>query len=128
MMKENDRLSEELSTQLQADLQSIVKEVDLVNMEFSNRLRNAESVCDGKKESTNANKSQADASVNSLRLENDQNTEKVNNKVGEITLEIRSVTSSSDECNIRIQTDKQIFQIRNPEIKFRVWKCKNKNE
>jgi hypothetical protein len=57
MMKENDRLRQELSTQLQADLQSIAKEVDVVNMEFSKRLRNAESLCDGKKESTNTNKS-----------------------------------------------------------------------
>jgi len=64
-------------------------------------------VCDGLKESTNAYKSQGDASVNSLRLENNQNTEDANKKVAEITLEIRSDASSLDDCNIRIQNDKK---------------------
>jgi hypothetical protein len=55
------------------------------------------------KESTRAYKSQTDARVNSLRLENNQNEGEVNNKIGEINLEIRAVASSSDERNIRIQ-------------------------
>ena len=120
MMNENDRLREEFSAQLQTHIRSIAKESDVVNMEFTNRLRNAENVCDGMKESTNAWKSQTDASVNSLRLENNQNTEEVNNKVGEITLEIRSVASSLDECNIRIQNDKQVLKSEIQKLKFRV--------
>lgn len=55
------------------------------------------------KESTRAYKSQTDARVNSLRLENNQNEGEVNNMIGEINLEIRAVASSSDERNIRIQ-------------------------
>jgi len=39
----------------------------------------------------NAYKSQSDASVNSLRLETNQNKEEVKNKVGELTLEIRQL-------------------------------------
>jgi hypothetical protein len=35
-----------------------------------------------------------------------QNKEEVNNKVGELTLEIRSVASNLDECNSNIQIDR----------------------
>jgi hypothetical protein len=64
-------------------------------------------------ESMIAYKSQTDASVNSLRLEMNQNKEEVKNKVGELTLEIRSVASSLEECSSNIQTDRQVDQ---PEI------------
>ena len=40
-------------------------------------------------ECMNAYKSQTDASVNSLRLEMNQNKEEVKNRVGELTFEIR---------------------------------------
>jgi hypothetical protein len=53
-------------------------------------------VCNGIKGSTNAYKSQVEVSVNSLRLENNQNIEEVNNTVRELTLEIRSFASSLD--------------------------------
>ena len=39
-----------------------------------------------------------------------QNKEEVKNKVGELTLEIRSVASSLDECNSDIHTDRQVYQ------------------
>jgi len=107
MMKENGRLREEFATQLQTDVRSIAKEVDAVNMEFTNCLRHAESVCSGLQESTNVYKSHAHSSVNSLRLKINQNTEEVNNKLGEITIEMRSAACSLDECNIRIQNDKK---------------------
>lgn len=42
------------------------------------------SVCDVMHDNMNAYKSQTDASVNSLRSEMNQNTEEVNNKVGDI--------------------------------------------
>ena len=58
-------------------------------------------VCDGMKENTNAYKSQANTSINSLRLENNQNTVEVNNK----TLEIRSLhlvwTRATSEYELR---------------------------
>ena len=47
------------------------------DMELTNCVRNFESVCDRMNESTNAYKSQTDASINSLRLEINQNTEEV---------------------------------------------------
>jgi hypothetical protein len=52
---------------------------------------------------------QTDASVNSLRLEIKQNKEEANSKVGELTLEIRSVEPSSDEGNSRIKTDRHVY-------------------
>jgi two-component sensor histidine kinase len=69
MTKENDRMRQEFSTQLQADVQSIAKEVDVVtestDMELINCVRNFESACERMNESTNAYKSQTDASVKS---------------------------------------------------------------
>jgi hypothetical protein len=91
-------MRQEFSTQLQTEVQSIAKEVDVVrestDMALTNCVRSFESACDGMNESMNAYKSQTDASVNSLRLEINQNKEEVKNKVGELTLEIRSVASS----------------------------------
>jgi len=52
----------------------------------------------------NVYKSQTDVSVNSRRLETNQNKEEVKNKVGELTLEIRSVASSLDECKSPLST------------------------
>jgi DNA anti-recombination protein RmuC len=72
-------------------------------------------------ESMNAYKSQTDARANRLRLQMNQEKDEVKKKVGELTLEIRSVASSSDECNSTIQTDRQVYQSEiqklNPEIK-----------
>jgi hypothetical protein len=65
----------------------------------------------------NAYTSETDASVNSLRLQTNQNDEVVKKTVGELTLEIRSVASSLEECNSTIQTDTSL-PIRNPKIKF----------
>ena len=104
MTKENDRMRQEYSTELQTEVQSIAKEVEVVRestgMELTNGMQNFESVCDGMNVSMNAYKSQNDASVNTLRLEMNKN------KVGELTLHIRSVASSLDECNSNIQIDK----------------------
>jgi Skp family chaperone for outer membrane proteins len=108
--KENARMRQEFSTQLQTEVQSIAKEVDVfresTDIELTKCVRNFENACD----EMNAYKSQSDASVKSLRLEINQNKEEVKNKVGELTLEIISVTSSLDECNSNIQTDRQIYQ------------------
>jgi hypothetical protein len=86
--------------------------------ELAKCVRNFESVCDGMNESMNAYKSQTDATVDSLRLETNQNKEEAKNKVEELTLEIRSVTSSLDKCKSNIQT-KTKLPIGNSEIKFR---------
>ena len=79
-------------------------------------MRNFENVCDGMKESMDAYKSHTDASVNSLRLEKNQNKEEVKNKVCELTLEIRSVASSLDECNCTVKTDRQVYQSENQKL------------
>jgi predicted nucleic acid-binding Zn-ribbon protein len=55
-------------------------------------------------------KSQTDASMNSLRSVVNQNRDKLGNKIGELTQEVRSVTSSLDECNSSIQMDKRRYQ------------------
>jgi hypothetical protein len=111
MMKENDRTRWEYSTQLQTKIQSVTKEDEVVrkstSMELINFVQNFENVCvcNGMNVSRNAYISQTNASVNNLRLEMNQNKE-VKNKVGELTLEIRSVASNLDECNSNTQSDK----------------------
>jgi hypothetical protein len=59
-------------------------------------VRNVEIVDDGMHESAPASMSHIAASVNSLRSEMNQNAEEVNNKAGDITAEIRSISSSSE--------------------------------
>jgi polyhydroxyalkanoate synthesis regulator phasin len=65
MTKENDRMRQEFSSQLQTEVQSIAKEVEVVRkstgMELTNCVQNFESVCDRMNESMNAYKSQTDA-------------------------------------------------------------------
>ena len=113
MRKENDRMRQEFSTQLNNEVQAIAKEgeVDRKNtsMELTNFVQNFESVCDGTNESNNACKSHTEASVNSLSFQKNQNMEEFKNKVGELTLENRSVASGLDECNSTIQTDRQVY-------------------
>jgi len=46
----------------------------------------------------------------SLSLEKNQNMEEFKNKVGELTLENKSVASSLEECNSNIQTDRQVYR------------------
>jgi SMC interacting uncharacterized protein involved in chromosome segregation len=79
-------------------------------MEVTNCARNVEGACDEMNESMNACKSQTDASVNSLSLDMNQNKGEVKNKVGELTLEIRSVASGLEECNSNIHTDRQVYE------------------
>jgi hypothetical protein len=114
MRKENYRMRQEFSTQLQTEVQSVGKELEVVrkstDMELINCVRNCESMCDGMNESMNVYNSQTDAIVNSIRLETNQNKEEVKNKVEELTLEIRSVASSLDKCNSTIQSDRQVYQ------------------
>jgi len=114
MRKENDQIKQEFSSQLRTYVQSIAKEVEVVrksiDMELTNCVRNIESVCNGLNESMNTYKAQTDASLNILRLETNQNKEEVKNKIGELTLEIRSVASSLEECNSTLQTDKHVYQ------------------
>jgi hypothetical protein len=72
MRKENDQIRQKFSTQLQTEVQSIAKEVEVVRkstvMELTNCVRNVERVCvcDGMNECRNAHKSQTDASIVSV--------------------------------------------------------------
>ena len=45
-----------------------------------------------------------------IRLQKNHNKEEVKDNVGELTIEIRSVASSLDECKNTTQTDRQIYQ------------------
>ena len=100
--------------QLQTEVQSIAKEVEVVrkstDTELTSRVKNFDSVCNGINEIITAYKSQIEASINSLRLETNQNKEEFRNKVGELELEIRSVALSVDECNGALLADRQAYQ------------------
>jgi DNA anti-recombination protein RmuC len=73
MTKENDRMRQEFSAQLQNEVKSIAKEVDVVRenagMELTKRARNFESAREGMDGTMNAYTSQPDANLNNLRLE-----------------------------------------------------------
>jgi hypothetical protein len=81
MRKENDQIRQEFSTQIQTEVQTVAKGLEVVkkstDMELANCVRNFERVCDGMNEAMNAYKSQTDASVNILRLETNQDKEEV---------------------------------------------------
>ena len=115
MGKENDQIRQEFSPQLQTEVQLITNEVEVVRnstgTELTNCVQNFEGVCNKINESIIDYKSQTDASLNSLRLETNQNREELENKVDELTHEIRSVVFRLDECNNTIQTDKQNYQL-----------------
>jgi len=49
--------------------------------------------------------------MNSLRSMVNQNMEEVENKIGNLTHDVRSVVSGLEECNSNIQMDKQNYQI-----------------
>jgi hypothetical protein len=74
----------------------------------------------------NGYKFQIDASVNSLKLEMNQNKEEVKNKVGNLTLEIKPVASSFDECNSNIQTDRQVYQLEIQKLNSEIGNLKAK--
>jgi hypothetical protein len=107
-------MRQEFSWQLQTEVQSIAEEVEVVRKSTDTELtccvQNFESVCNGINESMAACKLQIEASIKSLRLETNQNKEEIRNKVGELELEIRSVASSVDECNIAFRADRQAYQ------------------
>jgi hypothetical protein len=71
--------------------------------------------------SMNAYKFQTDASV-----EINPNKEEVKNKVGELTLEIRSVAPSLDECSSNIQTDGQVYQLEIQKLNSKIGNLKAK--
>jgi len=72
MTKEKDQMRQEFSSQLQTEVQSVAKEVEVVrkstDMDLTNCVWNFQSVCDGMNGSMNAYKSQTDANINSFRL------------------------------------------------------------
>jgi hypothetical protein len=114
MRKENDRMRHQFSIQLQTEVKSVTKEVEVVrkstDTELTNCVQNFESVCNRINDSMNTYKSLTNASVNSLRLETSQNKEEIRTKIGELALEIRSFAASLDECNSTVQADRQTYQ------------------
>jgi hypothetical protein len=125
MRKENERIRQEFSIQLQTEVQSVAKKVEVVrkstDTELTTCVENFGSVCNEINESMNTYKSLTEASINSLRLETNQNKEEIRNKVGELALEVRSVASSLDECNSTVQADRQTYQSQ-------IQKLKSENE
>ena len=74
-------------------------------------LQNFESECNKINDSIKDCKSQTDASMKNLRSVVNQNREEVQNKIGNVTHDIRSVASGLEECNSSIQLDKRNYQL-----------------
>jgi hypothetical protein len=95
--RENDQIREEFSIQSQTELQLIAKEVEVVRnntgTELTNRVQNFETDCNKINGSINEYKPQTDSSMNSLRSLINQIREEVENKIGELANEVRSVAS-----------------------------------
>ena len=105
MRTENDQMRQEFTVQLQTEVrvQLIAKEVEVITnstgTELTNCVQNFGSECNIINESVNGYRSQTDASMNSLRSVVNQNTEEVENKIGKLTHDVRSVVSGLDEFN-----------------------------
>jgi len=113
--KENDKMRREFKIQLQTEVQLIDKEVEAVRIstdtELTDCVQNFESKCNKINGSIKDYKSETDASMNSLRSMVNQKREEVENKIGNLTHDIRSVASGLEECNSSIQTDKRNYQL-----------------
>jgi chromosome segregation ATPase len=108
-------MRQEFSIQLQNEVQVIAKHVDVVRngneTELTKCVQNFKSECNKINENINDYKSQTDTSMNSLRSAVNQKREEVENKIGELTHEVRSVASGLDECNSNIQKDKRNYPL-----------------
>jgi DNA gyrase/topoisomerase IV subunit A len=106
MRRDNDQKRQEFSMQLQTEVQLITKEVDLVrnstDTELTKCVQKFETECN-KLNNSNDYKSQTDANMNGLRSVVNQNRDELENEIDELTHEVRTVTSSLDECNSSIQ-------------------------
>jgi len=115
MRRENDKMRQEFTIHLQTEVHLIAEELEAVrnntDTELTNCVQNCESECNKINDSIKIHKSQTDASMNSLRSMVNQNREEVENKIGNLTHDVRSVASGLEECNSCIQMDKRSYQL-----------------
>ena len=111
MRRENDWVRQEILIQLQTEVQLITEVVEVVrnstDTELTNRVKHFESECNKINGNLNDYKTQIDASKDGLRSVVNQNRDELENKIEEVTHEVRAVTSSLDECNSSKRMDKQ---------------------
>jgi len=109
------KIKQEFTIQLQTEVQLIAKELEVVSnsteRELTNCLRNLETECNKINDSIKHCRLQIDASMNSLRSMVNQNMEEVENKIGNLTHNIRSVASVMKESNSSMQMDKRNCQL-----------------
>jgi predicted nucleic acid-binding Zn-ribbon protein len=124
MRRENVQIMQEFSMQLHTEVQLITKEVDVVrnriDTELTNCVKRFESECNKLNKNVNDYKSQNDASMNGLRSVVNKNREKLENKIDELTHEVRTVTSSLDECHSSIQMNKRNYQLEIQRLDFQI--------
>jgi len=115
MRRENNKMRQEFTIQMQTQVQLVAKEVEAVrnstDTELTNSVQNFESECNKINGSIKDYKSQTDASMNSLRSVVNQNREEVENNTGNLTHEVKSVTPGLEKCNISAQMDKRNYQL-----------------
>ena len=115
MRRENNKMRQEFTIQMQTQVQLVAKEVEAVrnstDTELTNCVQNFESECNKINGSIKDYKSQTDASMNSLRSVVNQNREEVENNTGNLTHEVKSVTPGLEKCNISAQMDKRNYQL-----------------
>jgi len=83
-------------------------------------VKNFKGECDKINESIKDYKMQTDASMNSLRSVVNQNRAELENKIDELTHEVRSVASGIEECNSSRQMDKGNYQLEIQRLDFQI--------
>ena len=104
-------MRQELTKQLQTEIQLITKEVTLVRnsteTELNNCMQNFESESNKLNENLKDYKSQTDASMKGLRSVVNKSRDELQHKIDELTHEVRTVTSTLDEFSSSIQINKR---------------------
>jgi hypothetical protein len=104
-------MKKESAIRLETKIQDITKEAELVkrgtNKELTICMQHCKNECDKVNENVNNHKAQTKTSVESLKGVVKQNREEIENKLGELTREVSTVTAVADECNCELQSDKK---------------------
>ena len=74
-------------------------------------MQKCKSECDKVNERVNDHKAQTKTNVDSLKVVANQNKEEIENKLEELTREIRTITAVVDECNDCVQRDKRSHRL-----------------
>jgi len=109
--EQNEQMRQDFSIQLETKIQEITREVELIkrgtNKELSMCMQKCKSECDKVNKRVNDHKAQTKTNVDSLKVVVNQNKEEIENKLEELTREVRTITAIVDECNDCVQRDKR---------------------